>query len=35
MFDLDFDLTQNNIVIVLIRDFLSLSPWSESLGRQA
>ena len=35
MFDLDFDLTQNNIVIVLIRDFLRLSPWSESLGRQA
>ena len=32
MFDPNYDLTRNNIVIVLMRDFLKLSPWSGGLG---
>ena len=35
VFDLDDDLTRNNVAWFLMGDFLRLSPWSGGLGRQA
>ena len=35
VFDLDDDLTRNNVAWFLMGDFLRLSPWNGGLGRQA